>query len=92
MPVEYGFKAQTIIDEGRTTQDAINEIKKWLSETKFPEIPEEMIALFLLSCQNVIKDTQRTIKAYFKLKSGAPEMFTGRDINNEELQKASRVV
>ncbi|RZC33256.1 hypothetical protein BDFB_010368 [Asbolus verrucosus] len=92
MALPYEFSAETIIDEGRCTRRAVNEVRDWLLTTSLPEIPEELIVLFLLSCRNVVADTQSTIRAYFRIKSGAPEIFDGRDIDGESLKKAAETV
>ncbi|XP_068901033.1 retinaldehyde-binding protein 1-like [Tenebrio molitor] len=88
----YQFKAETIIGEGRTTQAAVDEIKNWLVEASLPQISEELIVLFLTSCKNDIAATQCIIKAYFRIKSEAPELFNDRDIDREVLAKAMKTI
>lgn len=88
----YEFKAQTILEEGRTTQAAINEIGIWLPTIGFPNLPEELIVIFLISCENNILATQKTIMAYFRIKNAAPDMFDNRDILNEDLKKTMDVM
>jgi hypothetical protein len=92
MSSNYQFKAETIIGEGRTTQAAVDEIKNWLVEASLPQISEELIVLFLMSSKNDIAATQCTIKAYFRIKSDAPELFNDRDIDREDLAKAMKTM
>lgn len=92
MALSYQFKAKEIIDQGRTTQAAIDDIKEWLTTTTIPQLPEELIVLFLLSCENNLNSVKNTIQAYFKIKSEAPEIFNDRDVDSDELKKASKVV
>lgn len=92
MSLPYEFKAKTIIEEGRTTEKLTQEIRDWLSTTNIPKLQDETIVLFLLSCQNNIEETKKTILAYFRIKSEAPEIFQNRDMNNEVLKKAMKVV
>jgi hypothetical protein len=92
MSSNYQFKAETIIGEGRTTQAAVDEIKNWLVEASLPQISEELTVLFLTSCKKDIAATQCTIKAYFRIKSDAPEMFNDRDIDREDLTKAMKTM
>ncbi|KYB26927.1 alpha-tocopherol transfer protein-like [Tribolium castaneum] len=92
MALQYQFKAKSIVDEGRTTQTAIDNVKEWLKNTKLPQLPEELIVLFLLSCQNNLNSVRNTIQAYFKIKNEAPEIFNSRDIDCDELKKARKVV
>jgi hypothetical protein len=88
----YQFKAETIIGEARTTKAAVEEIKNWLVEASLPQISEELTVLFFTSCKNDIAATQCTIKAYFRIKSDAPEMFNDRDIDREDLTKAMKTM
>jgi hypothetical protein len=92
MSSNYQFKAKTIIGEGRTTQAAVDEIKNWLVEASLPQLSEELTVLFLTSCKNDIAATQCTIKAYFRIKSEAPELFNDRDIDREDLTKAMKTM
>lgn len=92
--MEYQFTAQNIIDEGRTTQEAIDEIKKWIIESDdLPKsIPEQMIVVFLLSCNNEIEATKATVKAYFYCKKNGPEIHDNRDLHLPDVAKALRTV
>lgn len=86
---QYGFKAEEIIKQGRTTKSKIEETKKWLAlKRNIPPISDEQIALFLLACNNVIENTQITIENYFRIRSAAPELFTNRNIDTKEMQQA----
>lgn len=85
---QYGFKAEEIIKQGRTTKFNIEEIKKWLSlKRNIPPMADEQIVLFLIACNNVIETTQVTIENFFKMKSSAPELFAKRDIDSKEMQQ-----
>lgn len=91
--MDFSFTAQEIIKEGRTTQKAIDTIRIWLYETNhLPNIPDQMIVLFLLSCNNVIESTKNTIQAYYTCKRNGPELYDNRDIEIEELQRSLKVV
>ncbi|EFA04969.1 clavesin-1 [Tribolium castaneum] len=92
MVLPYEYKAQTIVDEGRTSHALIQEVKNWLSTTDFPQLQDESIVLFLLSCQNNVEETQKTIRAFFKIKSESPDIFQNRDMDDEVLQRAMKVV
>ncbi|CAH1380881.1 unnamed protein product [Tenebrio molitor] len=88
----YKFQAKIIIEEGRTTQSALDEIKVWLSTTSLPQLQDEFIALFLSSCLNNVSETKNTIQAYFRIKNSAPEIFNDRDVDGDELKKATNVI
>lgn len=94
MSLQYKFSSKTIIEEGRTTKASIDEIQKWLpTETSFlPKVPDEFIVLFLISCNNDIELTKKTIKAYFRIKNRAPEIFSDRDMDRDDLQKIMKVI
>jgi hypothetical protein len=88
----YKFQVKTIIEEGRTTQSALDEIKVWLSTTSLPQLQDEFIALFLSSCLNNVSETKNTIQAYFRIKNSAPDIFNNRDVDGDELKKATNVM
>lgn len=83
---KYQFKAQSIIDAGRTTRTNIDVIRKWLSENPgIPKLSDEQVVLFLLSCSNNINLTMKTILSYYKDKYNSPELFSNRDPTDETL-------
>jgi hypothetical protein len=88
----YKFNVKTLIESGRTTQSVLDEVRVWLTTTSLPELQDEFIALFLLSCRNDISKTRNAIQAYFKIKQEAPEIFSDRDVDGDELKKATSVV
>ncbi|XP_063924425.1 retinaldehyde-binding protein 1-like isoform X2 [Zophobas morio] len=92
MSLCYKFEAKTLIKEGRVSQNDVEEIKIWLQTTSIPQLHDELIALFLLSCQNDVASTQATIKQHFKIKGDAPEFFTERNVDSEVLKKAMNVI
>lgn len=47
---------------------------------------------FLKVCDNDLQETQNLLLLNFKLRSGAPNLFTNRDILSKELQTASQVL
>lgn len=93
--MEFNFTAEEVINEDRTTLEAVKTIQSWINEksTNLPKIPDQMIVIFLLSCDNVISATQNTIKAYYTCKKNGPELYDDRDVQeNEELQKSLKVM
>jgi hypothetical protein len=93
MTLQYKFKVETIINEGRTTQSAIDEVKDLLKTTSLPVLQDEFIALFLLSCQNHASHTKKTIEAYFRIKKTTPHIFNHRDIDSDDdVMKAMKVM
>ncbi|KAF2881465.1 hypothetical protein ILUMI_24701, partial [Ignelater luminosus] len=91
--VEFGFKAEQIINEGRITKKDIDLIKKWLStQNNLPRVTEEQIVLFLLSCSNEQEHTKTTIKAYYAVKKEAPELFNNRQMNRADVQKQLKMM
>lgn len=85
--VEFGFTAKQIITENRVTQGEIDSIKNWLNNNELPELSEEQITLFLLSCNNDENSTKATIKAFYRIKKQSPEIFDNRKIERENLQQ-----
>ncbi|KAH0820806.1 hypothetical protein MTP99_004800 [Tenebrio molitor] len=91
MAPTHAFDAQLLINQGRVPQETFDQLKKWCSTQKLPPLSDEQLVLFLLSCFNELKATQKTIHAHFTCKSGAPELFFNRDTNAEDVQRAMKV-
>lgn len=85
-PVKYGFSAKQIIEEGRITEEQIDNIKSWLMTQRFPKLTEEQILLFLLSNFNEEEATKSTIKAFYATRNANPELFDSRDISRDDIQ------
>lgn len=85
--LKFGFKAEEIINEGRITRKDIDIIDEWVSTQNLPKVTEEQIVLFLLSCLNEKELTKTTIKAYYTVKKGTPEVFDDRQMNRTDIQK-----
>lgn len=88
--VMYGFNASTVVDdECRTTWDNVKSIRDWLlneddaknrkNVVKIPNLNDEQIVCFLLSCNSNIEQTKNTIKQYYIGRNGAPELFDNRN-------------
>ncbi|XP_072397538.1 uncharacterized protein [Diabrotica undecimpunctata] len=92
MDFNFKFKAEDMILKKRTTRENIDSIKEWLEMAKPKYVPlqlqDELIILFLLSCDNNTERTKGTIMAHFKMKKEAPEIFDGRDMYRDDIQKA----
>ncbi|XP_072375289.1 alpha-tocopherol transfer protein-like isoform X1 [Diabrotica undecimpunctata] len=92
MEFNFKFKAEDMILKKRTTRENIDSIKEWLEMAKPKYVPlqlqDELIILFLLSCDNNTERTKGTIMAHFKMKKEAPEIFDGRDMYRDDIQKA----
>lgn len=84
--MRFKFTAQDIIASGKIKHNDLQEIRSWVDSMGIPEIPDEMLVLFLLSCDSQQENTKKTIKAYFKYKNAAPEIFDYQDIGSEEIQ------
>ena len=92
MALPFQFKAETVISEKRTTQEALDTIKNWLKETTLPKIQDEFIILFLISCENDIDVTKKAIEAYFRIKNEVPQIFDNYDVSGEELKSIMDVM
>ena len=92
MSLPFRFTPKSIIADGRTTQSHIDTIKNWLNATTLPQLQEEFITLFLISCNNDIDATKGTIEGYFKIKKGAPQIFDNCNLDSEELKNIQKVM
>ncbi|XP_060534462.1 alpha-tocopherol transfer protein-like [Cylas formicarius] len=93
--LSYHFTADEIIEQGRTTREYVDTIKRWLAQQndhRIPHVQDEMVVLFLLSCENDIDLTKNTIAMYFKCKKDGPEIFDDRDMSRAGLNKGMNTV
>lgn len=92
MNLDFNFTANDVINQKRTTKENIDAIKNWLfidTEKCIPgKIQDELIVLFLLSCDNDIELTKKTVKAYYKYRKECPDIFDDRRMERKCLQKA----
>lgn len=95
LKLPFLFTPDELIDKGRTTRENIDIIRTWLSNLEnkhLPEVQEELIVIFLLSCENDIPLTKNTILMYYQCKKGAPEIFDDRDMEREDIKKAMNTI
>lgn len=86
MTPQFNFTVETVLT--KVTREQIGEIRTWTqtqNDVTIPDLCDEQIALFLLSCNNDRKYTQNTISAYYKIKRNAPELFDDRDLDRSDL-------
>ncbi|KAK9745837.1 CRAL/TRIO domain [Popillia japonica] len=69
-------------------------LKEWL--IKQPHLPQNIdqqnLSKFLFSCNNSVEQAKRLIDLNFTLRSLAPELFSNRDPQSEELKRAFTMV
>lgn len=82
----FNFTVEQMILEKRVTQMEIDGIKEWLNGEDYPELVEEQIVLFLLSCDCKFKETCATIAAHYKAKLNVADFFDDRDVDRADLQ------
>lgn len=92
MAPNLGFKAQTLIDQGRTTQDNIDKMREWLSTQYYPNFTDEQIAIFLLASDNNHEVCKETLKAYYRVKMEMKDLFVNRNIQKPEMQQQIKTV
>lgn len=80
-----------MVAKGRVSREGIEELKEWLKGEDYPELTEEQLVVFLLSCGCELEATQKTIRAHYRSKLNVPEFFDERDVDREELQAQIRV-
>lgn len=91
MDLKFGFTISELIEQGRVHQSDVDSLKNWLSTETVPKLTNEQVALFLLSCNNQADQTKTVIKSYYKIRQMAPELFTERRVNSDQLQKQLNV-
>uniref|UniRef100_A0A182SVT6 CRAL-TRIO domain-containing protein n=1 Tax=Anopheles maculatus TaxID=74869 RepID=A0A182SVT6_9DIPT len=74
-------------------RDSIEKIKQWLStQEHLPQLEEHDIALFLHANYGNQEASQRTIENYYTLRTSHHECFTNRDVFNDPIQTALRII
>lgn len=86
MKPEFNFRAERVVEQGRVGRKEIDEIAGWVKTEGLPELCDEQIVLFLLSCDNDVEFTRTTIRAYYRCKREAPALFDDRDLRRRDLQ------
>ncbi|XP_019879892.2 alpha-tocopherol transfer protein-like [Aethina tumida] len=90
---KFTWCAQEKINDGSTSRQNVEEIKKWLDQhPNIPKINEEQIVLFLIACKNDLMATTSTINSYFKCRQNAPEFFSNRHVEFESLKQTIEVI
>ncbi|KAK4878812.1 hypothetical protein RN001_011318 [Aquatica leii] len=90
--VKFGFTYNQLISDGfLIDQNKIDDIKNWLNSNNLPQLTNEQIVHFLLSYDENVEFTQLTIKAYFRIKNGALDVFADRRFTANDVQKAFNV-
>ncbi|ERL95671.1 hypothetical protein D910_00099, partial [Dendroctonus ponderosae] len=87
----FGFTSKEIIDQGRTSRENIDAVKQWLSSVDsaiIPRVQDELVVIFLLSCDNDLPLAQHTITMYYKCKRNSPDIFDNREMDRADLKKA----
>lgn len=82
MKPSYDFTVDTIIEQGKVRKSDVEKVKSWLrGEADVPNLTEEQIVVFLLSCNNDQSSTRATIKAHYGFKRNLPELFDDRSVD-----------
>lgn len=84
--LDYAYKAEEIVAEGRVNWDQINAIKEWNVTVDVPELSDARIVGFILSCDRDLEFTKKTILEYFKVRLYAKELFNDRDLDHPDMQ------
>lgn len=88
--ITLGFKAELLYSLGEVDGKSVDIINEWMSTTKIPALSDEQVILFLISCDNNVEFTKKTIEAYHQIKNSLHEVFTDRKLNGIDIQSALR--
>lgn len=90
--LEYQFTPQEIITRGSITEENLNIIRNYVEHLDQRPVPkviqDEMLVLFLISCENDIELTKKTIIAFYECKKNGPEIFDDRNVQSNGIQQA----
>ncbi|KAF5285074.1 hypothetical protein FQA39_LY16763 [Lamprigera yunnana] len=84
--LKFNFTVDQLVEKNLVNKVDIDTISAWSLTEQLPQPTDEMIALFLISCDNDKDLAKATVHSYYKIKNGAPEIFNGRDIERPDLQ------
>uniref|UniRef100_A0A182RXD9 CRAL-TRIO domain-containing protein n=1 Tax=Anopheles funestus TaxID=62324 RepID=A0A182RXD9_ANOFN len=74
-------------------RETVEKIKQWLStQAHLPQLQDHEIALFLHANYGNEEASQRTIENYYTLRTSHRECFTDRDVYNDALQTAQKIM
>ncbi|XP_057658030.1 alpha-tocopherol transfer protein-like isoform X1 [Diorhabda carinulata] len=94
--LEYHFKTEDLVAEGRTSRENMEEIRTFVSNLDDKYVPtriqDEIILIFLISCANDVALTKKTILSYYYLKKHGPEIYDDRDLNRSDIQLALNTI
>ncbi|KAK4878814.1 hypothetical protein RN001_011320 [Aquatica leii] len=91
MSSTFGFTVSDVVKKGLTSEENVEIIKKW-SKSKWPQLTEEQIAVFLIACNNSQDLTKHTIESNIRIKNSSPNLFKNRNLDNENLRKISQAM
>lgn len=85
MSLKLGFLADDLIEQGRTNRTNIEALRNWMEIQNFPGLSDEQIVRFLLSCDNDLEASKKTLTAYYHSKNELKKQFTNRDIDRPDI-------
>lgn len=86
MALQYNFSVEEMIEQGRVTREQIDALKLWLQTQDYPELGEQQVVLFLLSCNCDQEATKATVKAHYTSKLTMTDFFDDRDVDRADIQ------
>ncbi|KAK5643766.1 hypothetical protein RI129_007611 [Pyrocoelia pectoralis] len=92
MGTQFGFTVSELIKSNRVTKESVSVIKTWQNEKYDETLPDDQIALFLIACKGDQELAKRAIETHISVKSVTPELFTGWNVNNENIKKILSVI
>lgn len=90
--IKLNFTIQDYYDKGLIKSEDVQLIKEYLKNENLPYDSDELIGIFLRSCNNNLEDTKMYAKANYAGRKAIPEIFSNRDLQNKKLQKTWGVV
>lgn len=86
MALSFGFTAEEILQDNIVEQSDISKLKLWISTQKgIPNLTDEQIIGFILSCNKNQELAQKTITAYYSIKRKVPQFFSNRDVDRKDI-------
>ncbi|KAK5638469.1 hypothetical protein RI129_012764 [Pyrocoelia pectoralis] len=89
--VKYGFTYRQYVEDNSVNEEDVTHVRNWCETQSLPLLSEEQTILFLLSCNNDVALTKRTIEIAFEIKRNSPEIFDNRKMSGDDIQRVLRI-
>lgn len=85
MAVSSFYNTEVLFQDYNICLSEVQQLKEFLLEENLPQLSDEQIIIFLLSCDQNINFTKETIKSHYRIKKDNPKYFKNRSIDRPDI-------